>query len=1087
MASSSDDEEANSWERFQDLCRDLNMDEDTSQEAWSSYQKISTNYTLEGESLHWLACALYVACRKSVVPTVDSSGTVEGNCVSLTRLLRAAKLSLIQFFSKMKKWLDMSNASGDFRKKIELLERNFHVSTVIFKKYEPIFLEIFKDPREENTKTQRGRKSRKQPCSVGDVFAFCWTLYIQAKGNFPAISDDLVNSYHLLLCCLDLLYSNALYTKNRQNLLNPNFEGLPQEFGNRDFKPPAEVPCVVEWLCKKHQGIVLEAKGIKEHHWKPFIKQLFEKKTLKGNEENLTGILDQGNFEQNCKSVNKEYEEYVLSVGDFDERIFLDDEAHLEIGTPAKNDSFTEVDGQQRMGLRRNLQEHFTRTRSLAPSTPLTGRRYLKEKDPKITPVSTATQSVSRLQALLAGLKAGPSDRLLKIFSGCSRNPQEAIESRVTTLGETFLREYVQPSPDRPKSPCSTKEFATKRLKLAEILYYKVLESITILEQRRLQGHLDMTSLLEQDSFHCSLMACCLEIIIFSYNSQRTFPWMIEIFNISPYHFVKVIEVFIKAEDGLSRDVVKHLNYIEEQILECLAWSHDSPIWASIQQAGSVPSCEDVSIPNQLETGHSTQNLLASPIIHPRVQRICGEEGAARRVLPLSSSPTAHELFSSPVTPSSGARRNLLVNFGSSPPSQNPQPVTLSATTRQAAAKNAPALIITPAPASGGFIVNGITQTVVLPNTSTTVQVTSPRAGSVLTPSTSMVSPTSSPVRPSSAPTTPKMKGTTPTKPRKTGSLAIFFRKLYHLASVRLRDLCTKLDVNEDLRQKMWTCFEHTLMNMTELMKDRHIDQILMCSIYVMGKVTNAELSFQNIMKCYRTQPQAVSHVYRSVLLRGRRRPPLGSSGSDGGARGIKSEPGSSGPASPVQGASSARASPVRSGSTVPSTPPPASAHTSGSSSTENSPNIDGERGDLIEFYNKVFIKRVKNFALKFSAGDRALDSPPLSPLPVMRNQAHSPRRKVSTRHPVYISPHKNGVSMTPTTRLLYCFKESPAEKLRDINEMLKQGAGDTSRKRALLQDDKSSQPPTKRTPSEELLQRKLTSMMEERQASASR
>lgn len=46
----------------------------------------------QGDSLHWLACALYVACRKSVVPTVDSSGTVEGNCVSLTRLLRAAKL-----------------------------------------------------------------------------------------------------------------------------------------------------------------------------------------------------------------------------------------------------------------------------------------------------------------------------------------------------------------------------------------------------------------------------------------------------------------------------------------------------------------------------------------------------------------------------------------------------------------------------------------------------------------------------------------------------------------------------------------------------------------------------------------------------------------------------------------------------------------------------------------------------------------------------------------------------------------------------------------------------------------------------------
>ncbi|KAJ7310872.1 Retinoblastoma-like protein 1 [Desmophyllum pertusum] len=215
-----------------------------------------------------------------------------------------------------------------------------------------------------------------------------------------------------------------------------------------------------------------------------------------------------------------------------------------------------------------------------------------------------------------------------------------------------------------------------------------------------------------------------------------------------------------------------------------------------------------------------------------------------------------------------------MMNFVSSPPAQNAQPVTLSATTRtvtlsattrQAAARNTPTLIITPAPGSGGgYIVNGVAQAVVLPSTSTTVQVTSPRAGSVLAPSNSMASPTSSPVRPSSAPTTPKTKSATPSKPKKTGSLALFSE------SVRLRDMCSKLDVKEDLRVKMWTCFEHTLMNMTELMKDRHIDQILMCSIYVMGKVTNADLSFQNIMKCYRTQPQAVSHVYRSVLLRGR-------------------------------------------------------------------------------------------------------------------------------------------------------------------------------------------------------------------------
>lgn len=53
---------------------------------------------------------------------------------------------------------------------------------------------------------------------------------------------------------------------------------------------------------------------------------------------------------------------------------------------------------------------------SLAPSTPLTGRVYLKEKDLLVTPVSSATQSVSRLQSMVAGLRTAPSDHLMQIF-----------------------------------------------------------------------------------------------------------------------------------------------------------------------------------------------------------------------------------------------------------------------------------------------------------------------------------------------------------------------------------------------------------------------------------------------------------------------------------------------------------------------------------------------------------------------------------------------------------------------------------------------------------------------------------------------
>lgn len=39
-----------------------------------------------------MACALYIACRQSAVPASDKSTTIEGNCVSLTSLLRKTKL-----------------------------------------------------------------------------------------------------------------------------------------------------------------------------------------------------------------------------------------------------------------------------------------------------------------------------------------------------------------------------------------------------------------------------------------------------------------------------------------------------------------------------------------------------------------------------------------------------------------------------------------------------------------------------------------------------------------------------------------------------------------------------------------------------------------------------------------------------------------------------------------------------------------------------------------------------------------------------------------------------------------------------------
>uniref|UniRef100_A0A674ASK1 Retinoblastoma-like protein 1 n=1 Tax=Salmo trutta TaxID=8032 RepID=A0A674ASK1_SALTR len=974
------------------LCQELNMDEQTASEAMQNFKSIWNTYTLEGEVVHWLACSLYAACRKGSTPTVGK-GVMEGNCVSLTRILRTSKLSLIQFFNKMKKWSDMSNLSQEFRNRMGRLERTFEVSTVIFRKFEPIFMDMFQDPQGEPPRQPRSRKHRRLPCHVSDVFKFCWTLFVYTKGNFRMIGDDLVNSYHLLLCCLDLVFGNALLCSNRKDLVNPLFKGSTLENNT-----PDEPPCVIDRLCELHDGLVVEAKGIKEHYFKPYIKRLFERQILKGNEELLTDLLDTPNFLDNNKAINREYEEYVLTVGDFDERVFLGADADEEIGTPRK--AAPEPRACQlsaRMQVESNLQQHFEKKRTLAPSTPLTGRRYLKEKELLVTPVSSATQSVSRLQSMVSGLRSAPSEALMQIFKSCSRDPIVAILGRVKTLGETFKQHYTK---DSEELPGSHMDFAENRMKLAEILYYKILENVMAQETRRLHGK-DMAVLLEQDIFHCSLMACCLEVVLFAYSSQRTFPWIISIFKLRPFYFFKVIEVFIRSEEGLSRDMVKHLNSIEEQVLECRAWTADSVLWEALEQAhNKVPTVEEVNFPSSFDTGNSSAGpshlplVALSPIIHPRIREFRTGLSSTRKDIPPSPL-SVHDRYSSPAAGS--AKRRL---FGDDSSSQIDTPTILNMTT-----------------ANGQQLSIPLQGTAAITYHTLWYLYTFLTRGEPGSPITAQVLLTASPSRPIPAPQA--QPDPQQSRPRRTGSLALFFRKVYHLASVRLRDLCVRLDISAELRGKIWTCFEHSIVQCPELMKDRHLDQLLLCAIYIISKITKDGHTFQDIMKCYRSQPQASSHV-----------------------------------SNPHKADQSSRAEALVQGE---------------------------ERGDLIQFYNSVYVLKIKGFAIRYAAPSMDNRAPPLSPFPSMRAQPLSPRR-ISQRHSIYVSPHKNGSCLTPNSAYTYKINGSPSKELTDINRMIRQGG--VSRKRAFsMEGDYLGESPTKRVcpESEDVLLKRLQDVVSER------
>ncbi|XP_049877325.1 retinoblastoma-like protein 1 [Pectinophora gossypiella] len=862
------------------VCLKLNVDPLAFKKAKESFLEIRKNYLLDGDPQHWMACALYVACRTSVTPTVQSGKALEGNCVSLTRLLRLCNISLIQFFTKIKNWMEMAAMSTDFKERISRLERKFAVSTVLFRKFQPMFQEIFTGLTNEPVKSSiKSKKHKLQPCTTNALFEFTWCLYVCVKGEFHNSADDLVDMYHVLLSCLDFVYANAFMAR-RIDLINPEFKGLPSDWLKDDFELPKTPPSIISTLCEIKEGLTLEASTMREYSWKPVIRKFFEKGILKGDSEELSGLLDIGNFDTNLKSLNNTYETYVLSVGEFDERIFLGEHANEQIGTRrVSGDEISQVIAS------------FGPSSRACPDTPLTGRRYLSRRAEELTPVSEATNSLARLGAYLRQAKPQPSAHLMRMFadSGIS---EETINEKVI---QPCTGWQEQLSSSLRESNCSA-ETIRFRCNMVTCLYYKVFEHI-IREEQRKKPNLSLQMLLSQETYQLAVYACCTEVVLYAYGVQSLrFPRVLHIYGLSAFHFYKVIELVVQAVfDKLSRDVIKHLNAVEEEVLESLVWTSDSPLWEQLSRAGVPPSTLVYGHDSPLQ--RRTPGGLQSPV-----------SAAINSFLAPMADQAKKQLFKDGIKPG----QSLLVQTNTSAKQENGSP--------------------------------GASQ---------------PQS--------------------SNGETTP-----TSTPKKANNSLILFFRKFYSLAVVRMNDLCTRLRLtDEELKRKIWTCLEHSIMNQTQLMKDRHLDQILMCAVYVICKVsTNAsnpvERTFAEIMRCYRQRPLADNHVYRSVL--------------------IKQSAGDSSP----------------------------------------------ERGDLINFYNKVYVQCMQNFALRFTG--RHKDECGLSPLPTGRGEAaYSPGgQRVSERHQLYVRPLTD--PPPHNHRLTYRFSRSPAKDLHAINTMVSCQVGGVKR-----------------------------------------
>nr|KAF6428341.1 RB transcriptional corepressor 1 [Rousettus aegyptiacus] len=282
------------------------------------------------------------------------------------------------------------------------------------------------------------------------------------------------------------------------------------------------------------------------------------------------------------------------------------------------------------------------------------------------------------------------------------------------------------------------------------------MESMLKSEEERLSIQ-NFSKLLNDNTFHMSLLACALEVVMATYSrstsqnldtgTDLSFPWILNVFNLKAFDFYKVIESFIKAEANLTRDMIKHLERCEHRIMESLAWLSNSPLFDLIKQVkdreGPADHLESACTLNlSLQNNHTAADMYLSPVRSPK------KKGSTTRV-------------------------NSTANAESQ--------------------------------ATSAFQTQ---------------------------------------------------------KPLKSTCLSLFYKKVYRLAYLRLNTLCARLlSDHPELEHIIWTLFQHTLQNEYELMRDRHLDQIMMCSMYGICKVKNIDLKFKIIVTAYKDLPHAVQEV----------------------------------------------------------------------------------------------------------------------------------------------------------------------------------------------------------------------------------
>lgn len=958
--------------RFREHCEiGLCLDEQTLKQALLLFKEsksllianvdsIGTGTVEETERL-WGACVLYVVKAFSCGAAVGKDKS-DGNAVgfTLSQLLRQTKVSVVEFFKELPHFLvkvgpAIKRMYGDeWEKRLEVKEvqANFVHLNALFTYYKRVYQDFFLSPDTFTNIVSRSLSGARDGHHVSIHMQFGWLLFLALRMHVLQQFSDLVTCTNALLAVMVVLILHMPPDLRKFSLQDPV----------RFAKRSSEGVDLVASLCATYYASdedvfrLLEKANITIS--KLLGKSMKDPQELQTDEHflgiklgglaYLEGLMDNRSIASNLRVLEKDYEDAYQSRGGLDERMFINGDDSLLGMSSCESPRFT--GSKRKYDIMASPVRFGAFSMGATPSSPAgspwsspakhsgtQGSNGIKR--PPSTPVSITMTTAKWLRTVISPLPAEPSVELQTFFRSCDRDISAEVKNRAHVLLELIFSMERNVTWQNAAGFMDSIWAEQRRLEAIK-LYYKVLGAMCRSEGQRLHTN-NLSSLLFNERFHRCMIACSAELVLATHKTVTMgFPAVLEPAGITAFDLSKVIEYFVRHEDTLPRELKRHLNTIEERILESMAWEKRSSMYNSLIVARPTLAADI----NRL-------CLLADPM--PALENLRSQQRSTLAIMHRDSGPSKSE-----------GHAGEVIHAAHTP------------TTSSSPPRNGASLI-----SETGFL------SPVKERPSAFSAFSSPLKNRLRAP---LQSAFASPQRPS-----PLGGGETCADT----VINVFFQKALMLAAVRIRTVCERVGQSQQLIERVYKVFQHALHHETSLFFNRHIDQLVLCSIYGVCKVSKVDVKFRDIIHHYRSQPQSKLHVVRNVFID---QPPLCLSGRLG----------------------------------------------------------DLESGDIIKFYNDVFVITTKSFLVqlgtnstmsspsKASVADGDDGEAPESPVAsIFSTFPDISPKKVSALHNVFVSPlrsNKVDKFASPRTRSLYaCVGEStkeyqsPSKDLTAINNRL--------------------------------------------------